>query len=396
MSTIPSNSTRGHAPMRFGMVGGGEGAFIGEIHRLVARMDNELQLVCGAFSRDHANCLRTGQALALNEDRLYASYAEMLQQEAALPAEQRMQFVVIVTPNHTHVPIAKAALEQGFHVLSDKPASLNLAEAKSLQQTIQKTGLLYGLTHTYLGYPLVIQAKHMVADGAIGPLRRIMVEYPQGWLSNNEEGKGNKQASWRTDPEKSGIAGCLLDIGTHASTLLEYASGHRIKEVCADVTSFVQGRALDDDASILFRTDKGARGTLVASQICAGEENGLSIRLYGEKGSLEWRQMDPNSLILKTQDAPVSILRAGTDKAYLCDEAQAACRTPAGHPEGYLEAFSNIYADFVRNAASWPEKTNGFDRISINTGARAMAFVEAAVANSRSGEKWTALMDVAE
>ncbi|MEX0298588.1 MAG: Gfo/Idh/MocA family protein [Kordiimonas sp.] len=373
------------------MIGGGEGAFIGAVHRLAARMDNQAELVCASFSRDHENTVRTGIGLGLNISRLYSSYDEMFSVEAALPEDERMQFVVIVTPNHLHVPVAIAALKQGFHVLCDKPAALNYAETVELQNTITETGLLYGLTHTYLGYPMVRQAKHLVETGTIGKIRRIIVEYPQGWLSSAEETAESKQAEWRTNPATSGIAGCLLDIGTHASTLAEYISGQTIIEVCADVSAVVPNRNLDDDASVLFRTSNGTRGTLIASQICAGEENGLKIRIYGEDGGLEWHQLSPNSLKIMRQGQPISIQRAGAENTYLCDDARTSCRTPSGHPECYLEAFANTYQDFIRNAHSWPTKAVGYDRISINTGAGAMAFVEAAVANSKSEIKWTAV-----
>ncbi len=386
---MPTNQI--HAPIRYGMIGGGEGAFIGAIHRLSARLDGMTELVCAAFSRDHANTLRTGASLGLTRDRLYPSYEDMFAEEAKLPEAQRMQFVVIATPNHLHVPMAISALEHGFHVLCDKPLGLNYAEALTLHQTTEKTSLLYGLTHTYLGYPMVRQAKHLIGNNSIGALRRIIVEYPQGWLSGSEETANNKQAEWRTNPATSGIAGCLLDIGTHASTLVEYITGQRITEVCSDVSTFVQGRSLDDDAAVLFRTSNGARGTLIASQICAGEENGFSVRIYGEAGGIEWRQLEPNSLKIMRPNKPISIQRAGADNAYLCDEARAACRTPSGHPEGYIEAFANIYADFITAVKSWPEKSHSFESISLTTGARAMAFVEATVENNKSNIKWTAV-----
>ncbi len=384
-------NTSSHSPLRYGMIGGGEGAFIGAVHRLAARMDNESELVCATFSRDHANSLRTGTTLGMDENRLYQSYDAMFKNEAALTEDTRMQFVVIATPNHLHVPAAIAALKSGFHVLCDKPAALNYAETIELKQTIEETGLLYGLTHTYLGYPMVRQAKHLVEAGALGAIRRILVEYPQGWLSSAEDTADSKQAEWRTNPATSGIAGCLLDIGTHASTLAEYISGQTITEVCADISTIVPDRNLDDDASVLFHTSGGARGTLIASQICAGEENGLKVRMYGETGGLEWHQMSPNSLKIMRQNEPVSIQRAGVDNSYLCDDARTSCRTPSGHPEGYLEAFANIYRDFFEALKAWPKKTIGYDRISLETGARAMAFVEAAVSNSKSDNKWTAV-----
>ena len=371
------------------MVGGGHGAFIGEVHRWAAALDGKIDLVCGAFSRNEETTLETGAALGLDRARLYASYEDMFRQEAALPVEERMEFVVIVTPNHLHFPIATAALKYGFHVLSDKPATLNLSEARELKALIHSSGLLYGLTHTYLGYPMVKQAQDMVRVGALGKIRKVIVEYPQGWLSRDEEASGNKQADWRTDPARAGLSGCMGDIGTHAHSLAEYVSGQVMTHVCADLSTFVVGRRLDDDGAVLFRMSEGVNGILMASQICAGEENGLKLRIYGDQGGLEWSQLEPCSLQVKMLDVPLQVWRAGTDKNYLCPAAKQACRLPGGHPEGYLEAFANLYKDFALQVQRWPDRGAVTDIPGIDAGLRGMAFIQAVVENSQSEVKWT-------
>lgn len=374
--------------VRMGMVGGGQGAFIGEVHRLAAALDGKVELVCGAFSRDYENTKLTGAELGIAQNRLYTSYEDMMIEEAALPASERMDFVSIVTPNHMHYPVAVAALEAGFAVLSDKPATATLDQAQKLAVTVERTGGLFGLTHTYLGYPMVWQAKEMVARGNLGAIRKIYVEYPQGWLSQNEESGDNKQAAWRTDPAKSGISGCMGDIGTHAHNLAEFVSGQNVSEICADLNTFVEGRRLDDDGAALLRFDGGASGVLMASQVCVGEENSLKIRIYGEKGGLEWHQMEPNTLIAKWHGQPAQIYRAGSDHSYLCDEASRRCRTPAGHPEGYLEAFANLYRDFA--AAILDGVTGAAPGVpGIAHGVRGMAFIEAMVSSSNNNSVWT-------
>ncbi|WCL55221.1 Gfo/Idh/MocA family protein [Gimibacter soli] len=377
------------ARIRMGMVGGGEGAFIGDIHRMAARLDGQIELVCGAFSRDAENCRRTAASLGLAPERAYESYEAMFVAEAALPADVRMQFVAIVTPNHLHLPVALAALKHGFHVMSDKPATLNLAEAVTLEAAIKASGCHYGLTHTYLGYPLVRQARDMIAAGEIGAVRRISVEYPQGWLSAPLEGSGNKQADWRTDPARAGLGGALGDIGTHASSLAEYITGDRISHVCADLRAVVPGRRLDDDVAVLFQMEQGAHGSLMASQISAGEENGLWIRISGEKGTLEWHQMAPNELILRRPGAPVATYHAGAEFEYLTLAARRACRTPSGHPEGYIEAFANLYRDFASIVRGDKRALDDAPLPGIELGLSAMAFVEAVVKNAAGDEKWT-------
>ena len=380
--------------IRMGMVGGGHGAFIGGVHRIAAALDQQIELVCGAFSSDPDRSKSSGQDFFLPEARCYCDYATMMAKEAKLPEGERMDFVAIVTPNHLHFPAAKAALEAGFHVLSDKPATFNLAEAKALAEMVQNTGLLYGLTHNYTGYPMIKQAREMVHSGEFGKIRKIVVEYPQGWLATPLEQEDQKQAAWRTDPKRSGAAGCIGDIGTHAENLAEYITGLKIKELAADLTAFVDGRLLDDDGNILLRFEGGAKGILHASQISVGEENSLNIRLYGETGGLEWHQMEPNSLRVHRLDKPSQIYRTGN--AYLGESATAHCRIPAGHPEGYLEAFANIYRNFAADISARlcgeSKHENLHDYPTIEDGVRGMAFIEAAVASSKNNAAWTPLV----
>jgi predicted dehydrogenase len=378
------------AKIRMGMVGGGEGAFIGAVHRMAAAIDGEIELVCGAFSSDAQRSHRSGTALFLPEERVYADYQAMMVAEAALPQEQRMQFVAIVTPNHMHFPVAEAALRAGFHVMSDKPATFSLEEALRLRDIVQETGLLYGLTHTYNGYPLVKEARARVTAGDLGKIRKVVVEYPQGWLADRQEDEDNKQAAWRLDPAQAGISSCMGDIGVHAANLAEYVTGLRITEVCADLTAFVEGRELDDDGSILLRFENGAKGVLTASQVSVGEENAINIRVYGEKGGLSWQQQEPNTLWLKWPDRPAEMLRTGG--GYLSESANANTRTPMGHPEGYLEAFANLYMAFAgqiraRELGEAPDKRSA-DCPGINEAVRGMTFIELAVAASASDVKW--------
>ncbi len=382
-----------HRKIRMGMVGGGRGAFIGAVHRAAAALDGQIELVCGAFSSDPQRSRDSGADLFLPPERCYGTFEEMMTAEAALPADRRMDFVSIVTPNHLHFAPAKAALEHGFHVVSDKPATFNLAEAKELGGLLERTGLLYGLTHNYTGYPLVKEAREIVRLGRLGKIRKVVVEYPQGWLATRLEETGQKQASWRTDPARSGAAGCLGDIGTHAENLAEYITGLRIKELAADLTAFVPGRRLDDDANILLRFEGGAKGVLHASQISVGEENNLNIRVYGELGGLEWHQQEPNTLLLKWPDRPTEVLRAGM--GYLGTAAAANTRIPPGHPEGYLEAFANIYRNFANHLRAVIDGREAdiatLDYPKIADGIRGMAFIEAAVESSKNNARWTAL-----
>lgn len=382
-----------HGKVRMGMVGGGQGAFIGAVHRIAAAIDQQVELVCGAFSSDAERSKASGRDLFLSEDRSYGSFAEMMAAEAALPAGERMQFVAIVTPNHVHFPAAKAALEAGFHVLSDKPATFDLAEAKELKKVIEASGKLYGLTHNYTGYPMVKQARAMVQAGEFGKIRKVVVEYPQGWLAQPIESDGQKQAAWRTDPKRSGAAGCMGDIGTHAENLAEYVSGLQIAELAADLTSFVDGRLLDDDGNVLLRFEGGAKGVLHASQISVGCENNLNIRVYGETGGFEWHQLEPNTLQVFRDGKPAEIWRAG--QGYLGEEAAANVRTPPGHPEGYLEGFANIYRNFANHirAVESGETPAALvtDYPGIDDGIRGMAFIEAVVKSSADNAAWTRL-----
>ncbi|MFD3391455.1 Gfo/Idh/MocA family protein [Alteromonas macleodii] len=373
-------------PIRMGMIGGGEGAFIGAVHRHAAGLDGNYQLVCGAFSRNEENNTRTASALNLSTSRTYDSWQSMLEEEAKLPEQQRMQVVVIVTPNHLHVPISLAAIKAGFHVFCEKPAGVSFAEVKELQDVIHASESLYGLAHTYLGYPMVWQARHLVESGKLGKIRKVYVEYPQGWLSGEEE-THNKQAQWRTDPAISGATGAMGDIGTHAFGLVEFVLNDSVTSLCGELNTHVEGRRLDDDGAALIKTKKGASGVLIASQVCAGEENALKIRVYGDKGGLEWRQMEPNSVIYRPVDAPYQVYRAGQGQAGLCDAASARCRVPAGHPEGYLEAMANLYTDFAKAVrANQKGKADGVP--GINSGIRGMVFIDAMLASTDSDTKW--------
>jgi len=325
------------------MIGGGKDAFIGAIHRIAANMDGQIELVCGALSINKEVAVDSGRMLFLPEDRVYTNYEEMINAESKRPADQRMDFVTIVTPNFAHFAPAMMALDHGFNVVIEKPIAFTLDEAKQLKKKVEETGLMLLLTHTYSGYPLVKEARELVKQGAFGKIRKIYVEYHQGWLSKLSEREGNAQAAWRTDPSKSGKSGCMGDIGTHAAHLAEYISGQKISQLCASLNVVVDGRMLDDDGAVLLRFDGGATGTLSASQVAAGEENALKIRVYGENGGLEWAQQEPNTLTLRWLDKPAQTLRAGSN--YGDRESTFAthnCRTPGGHPEGYLEAFGNL------------------------------------------------------
>ena len=376
--------------IRMGMIGGGQGAFIGAVHRMAAALDGEIELVCGAFSSNAKRSKASGKELYLPKDRVYNNYEEMIKKEKELPLGERMDFVSIVTPNHVHYGPAKMALENGFHVVCDKPLCYDMKQAKSLQKLVEKTGLIFALTHNYTGYPMVKQAKEMIKKGKLGKIRKIVVEYPQGWLSTNLEATDQKQAAWRTDPKRSGVAGAMGDIGTHAENLAEYMTGLQITELCADLSTFVDGRLLDDDGNVLLRFDNGAKGILHASQISAGEENDLNIRVYGEKAGLQWHQMQPNSLVIKWLDKPKEILRAGSDALY--PAATAAGRIPAGHPEGYLEAFANIYRNVAycirAELAGKKPKAMHKDFPTVEDGVRGMQFINKVVQSSNKGAKW--------
>ncbi|MBX3240689.1 MAG: Gfo/Idh/MocA family oxidoreductase [Chitinophagaceae bacterium] len=377
--------------LKMGMIGGGKEAFIGAVHRIAANIDGLIELSCGALSQRPEVAKESAKALFLPDNKAYSSFEEMIETESRLPEGERMDFVSIVTPNHVHFAPAMLALEKGFHVVIEKPMVFTLDEAKQLQKKVEETGLILALTHTYSGYPLVKQAKQMAKEGAFGKIRKIYVEYPQGWLSKLTEKEGNPQAAWRTDPSKSGKAGCMGDIGTHAAHLAEYISGLQITQLCADLKIFVDGRALDDDGNVLLRFNNGATGVLMASQVAAGEENALKIRVYGEKGGLEWAQQEPNTLIVKWLDKPAEIYRAGG--GYLGSYAKHNTRTPGGHPEGYLEAFANIYRNFALTLSARLDGTQPtpemLDFPTVAEGVRGMAFIDNVVNSSASTQKWT-------
>lgn len=375
--------------IRMGMVGGAEGAFIGAIHRIAARLDGMVELVAGAFSSDPERSQKTAKQLGIELSRRYDTYQQMLSEEAALPADQRIELVVIVTPNYLHFPIAKLALESGFHVLSDKPATLRLQEALDLEKTLKATGCLYGLTHVYTGYPMIKEAKYRIAQGELGNIRKVIVDYTQGWLAD-QDNDNVKQAKWRLNPEQAGMSCCIADIGVHAANMAEYVSGLEITEVCADLNRVVEGRVLDDDGTVLLKFNNNCKGVLLASQVALGEENNLTLRIYGDKGSIEWNQMEPNSLWLKSHNAPTLLLRAGV--GLKSDAARQALRSPAGHPEGYIEAFANIYVNFANqiNAKKRgnPATNQLFDVPGIKEAIRGMAFIENTVQASTKNNKW--------
>jgi predicted dehydrogenase len=377
-----------------GMVGGGKDAFIGAIHRLAANMDGLIELSCGALSINPDIARDSGRSLFLPEDRTYLTFDEMITKESLLPSDKRMDFVTIVTPNFAHFAPAMMALDHGFHVVIEKPIAFTLDEAKELKKKVEETGLILCLTHTYSGYPMVKQARHMAQTGLLGKIRKVYVEYPQGWLSKLTEREGNAQAAWRTDPKKSGKSGCMGDIGTHAAHLAEYITGAKISKICADLNIMVEGRALDDDGNVLLKFDNGSAGVLMASQVAAGEENALKIRVYGEKGGIEWAQQEPNTLLVKWLDQPTQILRAGGNYGdRLSTFATHNCRTPGGHPEGYLEAFGNIYRNFALTLSARIDGTTPtkemLDFPQVDEGIRGMAFIDNVVASAASSEKWT-------
>jgi predicted dehydrogenase len=374
--------------LRMGLIGGGPGSFIGRVHRIAAELDGEAELVCGAFSSSAQTSREAGESYHVDPSRAYASYAEMIDREKALDASKRMDFAAIVTPNHLHFDPAKRCLENEFHVVVDKPMCFSLDEAKQLRDVVARTGRLLAVTYTYSGYPMVKQARALVAAGRIGKVRKVYVEYPQGWLATDVERSGQKQASWRTDPSKSGAGGAIGDIGTHTAHLAEYVSGLRITHVNAELNTFVPGRKLDDDSAMLLRFENGASGVLFATQIAAGEENTIKVRVYGETGGVEWKQSDANSLLVRSLDKPLEVWRTGA--GYCDDVANRNTRVPPGHPEGYLEAFANIYRSFfvaVRNGAT---DATQYDFPTVDDGLRGMAFVDTVVRSAKSDTKWTA------
>jgi predicted dehydrogenase len=380
--------------LRMGMVGGGPGAFIGEVHRKAAVMDGLIEFVGGAFDADPEQSLRMRDELYVDPDRVYGTFAEMIERETALPESERMDFITICTPNNWHFPIACDALKAGFHVMCEKPMTINVDQARILKELVESTGRIFGLMHNYTGYPMVKLARDIVRGGELGAVRKIVVRYPQGWLATALEQTGNLQASWRVDPEQSGVSGCGGDIGTHAENLAEYISGLKMTHLCAELTSFIEGRRLDDDINCLVKYEQGAKGILHASQISIGEENNLGIWIYGERGALEWHQEHPNYLHVKRPDAPLEVWRRGND--YVSEKSPAAgraTRLPFGHPEAFFEAFANTYVNFADTVRASMEGVEpdplALDFPGVEDGLRGMLFLETLVESARSNEKWT-------
>jgi len=377
--------------LKLGLIGGGPGSFIGAIHLNGALMDGMFELVCGAFSSDPAKSTQKGKELRLDPSRVYGSYDEMFAKESQLPEGERMDVVAIVTPNNMHFDPTAKALQHGFHVALDKPLTLNYAEAQALYRLVSQSDRRFLLTHTYTGYPMIKQARQMVQEGMIGKIRKVYVEYPQGWLYKLLETENNKQAEWRTDPARNGLAGCMGDIGTHAFNMAEYVTGEKVSQICADLYIKIEGRPIDDDGVVLLRFENGASGVLMASQTDTGCENNLKIRVYGEKGGLEWEQELNNSLTVRFPNVPAQIYRAGT--GYLGSLAQENTRTPAGHPEGYVEAFANLYRNFARciyaDREGTTPKWEWEDYPGIEDGIRGMAFIDHVLRSTQSEQKWT-------
>jgi predicted dehydrogenase len=376
--------------LRIAMVGGGKDAFIGAVHRIAFNMDGQAELVAGALSVQPEVAIESGQELYLTPDRIYTDYRKMLEQEAARSEEDRIDFVSIVTPNFLHFDPAMRALDLGFDVVVEKPITFTLEEARQLRNKLEETGRTLLLCHTYTGYPMVKQAKQLIHSGALGAVRKVFVEYPQGWLSTSLEKTNHAQAAWRTDPKRSGKAGAMGDIGTHAFNLAEYVSGLQVVKLCADINTVVDGRMLDDDGAALLKFNNGASGVLMATQVAAGAENNIKIRVFGEKGGLEWQQEDANTLLVKWLDRPAEIYRSGT--GYADSFAKHNSRTPAGHPEGYLEAFANLYRNFmstIRAKKSGQSPTpEMLDFPSIEEGIRGMAFIEHVISSGGASQKW--------
>ncbi|GHB91746.1 Gfo/Idh/MocA family protein [Cerasicoccus arenae] len=376
--------------LRYGMIGGGRDAFIGAVHRMAANLDGQIELVAGCFSSDPGRSRLSGLDLFIAPERTYSSYEEMAKAEAALPEDQRLDFVSIVTPNFLHFPVSKCFLEAGFNVICDKPMTFDLKEAKALKKIVEKSGKVFALTHNYTGYPMVKEAREWVKKGKLGNILKIVAEYPQDWLLSALEADDQKQAAWRTDPKRAGASCCVGDIGTHAENLARYITDLEIDEICAEFTSFVPGRTLEDDGNMLVRYKGGAKGIVYASQISSGEENNLSIRVYGSKASLEWHQENPTDLVVKYPDKPRETLKRG--QGYLTPVAQAACRIPPGHPEAFLEAFANTYTNAAEAIADeiqgkYPRK-KGYDFPNVDDGVYGMAFIETCVKSAKA-KKWT-------
>jgi predicted dehydrogenase len=375
--------------LKMGMVGGGPGAMAGELHRRATALDSRFEFVSGALSSTPERSRAAAKTWGLA--RGYGSWQEMLEAEKKLPESERIDFVTIATPNHLHVPVSAAFAGSGFHVACDKPIGISLEEAKQLCRVVDQSGVVFLLTHNYTGYPLVKQARHMIKSGELGEIVKVIVDYPQGWLLQALERQGHKGAAWRTDPLQSGPAGCLADIGSHAQNMMHIVTGLEIDELCADLGS-MHGRKVDDDVSILLRFRGGARGVLSASQVMAGEEGGPNFRIYGTLGALEWKQLEPETLIHRQPGQPLRLLRRG--EPYLCEAAKHASRMPPGHPEGYYEAFANLYLNFADAilARRQGARTNEDFPTAVD-GARTMAFIETALESHAAGGRWTRVED---
>ena len=373
-------------PVRYAMIGGGEGAFIGPVHRIAAAIAGNCQLVAGALSGEAERARRSRATIGLAPDRSYGSFTELLHAERSRP--DGAEFVAIVTPNDVHAPAAIAALEAGLPVLCDKPLADMLEAALKIAAVADRTGGLVGVTHTYTGYPMVRQARDIVASGRYGAVRRVAVQYTQGWLAKSEDAAG-KQAEWRIDPARSGLAGAFGDIGTHAFNLVEFIAGQRMTRISAEIRAAVEGRRLDDDGAALFHLANGGRGTLIASQICTGDANRLQISVWCEDAGLHWRQEQPNSLRIAPRGEPEQIWTTGVDRKYMGHSAQSLTRTPSGHPEGYLEAFANIYRDFAEAVRGRAPSDPTY--ASLSEGVAAMHFIQAAYDSSMQGGAWTAI-----
>ena len=372
--------------LKMGMVGGGGGSFIGAIHRNAAFLDNGIELVCGSFSSSYENSIDTGKDLFLDSKRIYKNYQEMIEIESSLDESSKMDFISIVTPNHLHFDPAIKALEKGFPVIIDKPMTFDSNQAKILFDKVNDTSIPFAVTHTYTGYPMIKEAKNIVLDQKIGKLRKVAVEYPQGWLTDYLEASDNKQAGWRTNPKKSGKAGSMGDIGTHAANMVEYVTWKKIIKLLSKVNIIVEGRLLEDDGNVLISLEDEIEGNLMTSQIASGEENDLKIRVWGEKGGIEWTHSNPSSLLLKLNNKPTQILRAGANNSYLSFQAQAHCRTPAGHPEGFIEAFANIYRNFSYSVINYREGLEYdpiYDFPTVEDGLRGMKFIDAVIESSK-------------
>lgn len=377
-----------HKKIRLGMIGGGLGSMIGDIHRYAARLDNHYDLIAGVFSQDFKKTQQLGRELGLAGTRLYTNYKEFFEKETRLPENERIEVVAIVTPNDSHFAIAQAALAANLHIIIEKPLTCTLAEAQCLQRLLKQTDRLLCVTYPYSGYPMIKEARHLIRSGKLGKIRKVVVEFLQGWLATFQEGAGNKQASWRMDAAK-GISGTIADIGTHAFHLAEYLSGLKAETLCADLTCNIANRTLEDDGTILLRYDNGATGIIIASQIALGEEVTINVKIYGEKGSLQWSHSNMNELIVHYLNQPTQIIKAGRNYHFLQPDTIANCRTPTGHSEGYLEAFANIYRNFAQGI-----KTNNiesFDFPTIDAGVRGLSFIETALASQRSNQKWLRL-----